>query len=146
MTDFRQLSQDVWASPQVSPAQVQIAAEQGFSLIINNRPDGEQDEQPSGEAIEAAAQAAGLDYCAIPITHAGFSQTQIAAMQEALGSANGRVLAYCRSGTRSTFLWALAQASDGADPDQLQGAAAEAGYDLSPLRPMLEALSSGSGG
>ncbi len=144
MSDFRKLSDSVSASPQIDAADVAAAGTQGFTMVVNNRPDGEVDDQPSGAEIEAAARAAGMDYCAIPITHAGFSLAQVEAMAEALGKANGPVLAYCRSGTRSTLLWSLAQAKQGRDVTEIASAAAAAGYDISPIRPMLEQLTAGS--
>ena len=88
--------------------------------------------------IEAAARAAGMNYIAIPITHAGFSAPQVAAMAAALAGAERPVLAYCRSGTRSTLLWALAEAQRGASPEALSVAAAAAGYDLAPIAPLLD--------
>jgi uncharacterized protein (TIGR01244 family) len=138
---FRQLSDQVFASPQIGLAEVAQAAATGFTLVINNRPEGESDDQTPGPEIEAAVRAAGLDYLAVPVTHAGFSEAQVKAMAQALGTAKGRVLAYCRSGTRSTLLWALAQASQGASPDDLARAAAGAGYDLTPIRALLDMLS-----
>ena len=140
MTDFRELSQTVWASPQITPADIAFASEQGFSLIINNRPEGESPDQPEGSAIEAAARDAGMDYRAIPIGHDGFSEIHIAAMAEALAATPGKALAYCRSGTRSTFLWSLARAQAGDDPAEIIAAAAAAGYDVSSLRPTMESL------
>lgn len=140
MSDFRKLSDKVWASPQIGEEEVSEAAQRGFALIVNNRPDGEAEGQPPGAAIEAAARANGLEYCAIPITHAGFGEAQVDAMAAALHSARGPVLAYCRSGTRSTLLWALAQAQDGRGPEEITAAAAAAGYDVSPVMPMLLAL------
>ena len=137
---FRQLSDHVWASQQISLDDVNAAARDGFNLIINNRPEGESEDQTAGDAIAAAARAAGLGYIAIPITHAGFSQPQVTAMVEALGDGKGRILAYCRSGTRSTLLWALAQASRGADLDATTAQAATAGYDVSPVRPLMDML------
>jgi uncharacterized protein (TIGR01244 family) len=62
-------------------------------------------------------------------------------MAAALDGAKGRVLAYCRSGTRSTLLWSLAEAKGGADPDALSEIASQAGYDLTPVRPLLDMLS-----
>jgi len=137
---FRQLSDRVFASPQITLDDVAEAAKSGFALIINNRPEGESDDQTPGEAIEQAAKAAGLGYVAIPITHAGFSPTQVAAMVDALKQNEGPVLAYCRSGTRSTLLWALAQASTGADLDGVTMKALQAGYDVSPVRPLMDML------
>jgi uncharacterized protein (TIGR01244 family) len=140
MSDFRRLEEGIFASPQISIDDVATARSMGISLIINNRPEGESGDQTPGGEIEEAARAAGIDYCTIPITHAGFSQPQVDAMIAALESAKGPILAYCRSGTRSTLLWALAQAKLGRSPEELTGLAAAAGYDLGPIRPMLDVL------
>lgn len=137
---FRQLSPRVFASPQIGLAEVAEAQAQGIGLIINNRPEGESEDQVSGAEIEAAARAAGIAYVAIPVTHAGFSQPQVTAMAAALASTDGPVLAYCRSGTRSTLLWALAEASRGESPDALARAAAAAGYDVGPVRAVMDML------
>ena len=67
----------------------------------------------------------------------GFTPTQIDAMATALAEAGGPVLAFCRSGTRSTLLWALARGRDGGDPAALAATAAAAGYDLSPIRSLI---------
>lgn len=140
MSDFRRLSPTMLAAPQISAADIADARALGVELIVNNRPEGESDDQTPGPAIEAAARAAGIDYIAIPVTHAGFSHPQVIALAEALARAEGPVLAYCRSGTRSTLLWALARASLGDDPEALAAAAAAAGYDVAPIRPAMDAL------
>lgn len=137
---LRKLSEDFAVAPQIGPQDVATAAAKGYRLIVNNRPDGEDPSAPQGAAIEAAAHAAGLAYVAVPITHAGFSLPQVEALGRAMLNAPGPVLAYCRSGTRSAHLWALAKARDGAAPDGLIDAAAAAGYDLSGMRPTLEAF------
>lgn len=137
---FKKLTDHVYAAPQICLADVAEARTQGVTLIINNRPEGESDDQVPGAEIEAAARAAGMDYVAIPVTHSGFSEPQVKAMAEALEGADGPVLAYCRSGTRSTLLWALAEASQGGDPDALTNMAAKAGYDVSPIRPLMDML------
>lgn len=140
---FRQLNDRVFVSPQIGLAEVAQAAAQGIAMIVNNRPEDESDDQVPGPAIEAAAKAAGMAYVAIPVTHAGWSEGQVKAMAKALAEAQGPVLAYCRSGTRSTLLWALAEASTGASPHALTAAAAQAGYDLSPIRALIDMLSAG---
>jgi len=131
---FRTLDQAVHVWGQVTPEDIANAKAEGFAALINNRPDGEQPGQPTGAEIEAAAKANGLAYTAIPVDHSGFREDQVAAMAEALENAPGPVLAFCRSGTRSTFLWALARARLGDDPDELVEKAAAAGYDISPIR------------
>lgn len=145
MTEFRRLSPTMLASPQISVEDVAEAKALGVTLIVNNRPEGESEDQTPGPEIEAAAQSAGMDYLAIPVTHAGFSQPQVAALTEALAANEGAVLAYCRSGTRSALLWALSRASMGDDPEQLAAAAAGAGYDVGPVRPAMDALAASAG-
>ena len=139
---FRKLDARIYASPQIGVDDIAEAKALGIGLIVNNRPEGESDDQPGGAMIEAAARAAGLDYCAIPITHAGFSAGQVEAMRRALdGAGDAGVLAYCRSGTRSTFLWALAEAGTGRSPDEIAACAAGAAYDVSSIRAQLDMLS-----
>ena len=140
MSDFRRLSETMLASPQLAVADVAAAKAAGVTLIVNNRPEGESDDQVPGAEIEAAARAAGIDYLAIPIGHSGFSQPQVAALADALARAEGAVLGYCRSGTRSTLLWALARASAGEDPETIAQAARQAGYDVSSVRPAMDML------
>ena len=127
---FRRLDEATLVAGQISPAEVAEAAARGVRVIVNNRPDDEAPGQPASAEIEAAAVEAGLGYRHIPVGR-GFSAWQVDAMADAL--ARGPVLAFCASGTRSTYLWALARSSRGADPEALIGQAAEAGYDLSPL-------------
>lgn len=137
---FRLLTDQLFVAPQISVDDVAEAARQGVTLIVNNRPEGESDDQTPGAEIEAAAGRAGIGYVAIPITHSGFSEPQVEAMAQALDGAGGKVLAYCRSGTRSTLLWSLARAKAGDDPEELADIAAQAGYDLGAIRPLLDML------
>lgn len=141
---FRQITDTVFASPQIGPEAIAQAKALGIARIVNNRPEGESEDQTPGPEIEAAARAEGIDYVAIPVTHAGFSQGQVDAMAQALDGAGGPVLAYCRSGTRSTLLWALARAKAGDDPDAIASQAAAAGYDVAPVRQLIEMLAAGS--
>ena len=140
MSDFRKLSDTVFASPQIELTDIEAAKAMGVSLIVNNRPDGEEPSAPQGAEIEAAAAAAGVDYVAISIGHSAVSVPQFVQMIAALGSAVGASLAYCLSVSRATFLWALAQAKSSGTPDEIVEAAMAAGYDVGPIRPMLDML------
>ena len=140
MSDFRRLTDSMFVSPQIGPDDIETARAMGISLIVNNRPEGEADDQWTGPDVETAASAAGIAYLAIPVTHAGFSQAQVAMMAAALDGAEGKTLGYCRSGTRSALLWTLARASRGMDPEALAQTAAAAGYDVTPVRPALDML------
>lgn len=140
MLAIRPLNDRFAVAPQITPEDLPAIAAEGYVAIINNRPDDEEPGQPGGEAIRAAAEAAGLAYAAVPVTPAGFSHPQLDAMASALTAADGPVLAFCRSGTRSANLWALAAAKTGRAPHLLVGQAEAAGYDLSGIRPTLDAL------
>ncbi|PAX06833.1 TIGR01244 family sulfur transferase [Sphingomonas lenta] len=138
--DIRPLNESVAVAPQISADDIPAIKAAGYVAVVNNRPDDEEAGQPSGDEIRAAAKAAGLGYTHVPVTGAGFSHPQLDAMARALVEAGGPVLAYCRSGTRSCNLWALAAAKAGRDPELLVHQARGAGYDLSAIRPMLDAL------
>jgi len=130
------LDSNILVAGQISPQDMPALAAMGVTAIVNNRPDEEEPEQPSSAEIEAAARAAGIGYSHIPVA-GGFSQEQVSAMSEALEGASGTVLAFCRSGMRSTFLWALARSQAGDSADELMLKAATAGYDLGPIAPHL---------
>ena len=131
MSDFRTVTDDFSVSPQIAPADVATAAAQGFKLIINNRPDGEQPGQPTSAEVEAQAKAHGLAYVHIPFAGRP-SPEQAKAVRDAAAGAGGKVLAFCRSGTRSITAWSMGQAAAGDRPaDKLVELGAGAGYDLS---------------
>lgn len=130
--ELKRINDHVSVSAQIQPGDVAGLRALGFTTIVNNRPDGEAADQPSGEAIEKAAQAAGLIYHAIPLGRDGVSPDMVERTRSALQSSPGPVLCFCRSGTRSTTLWALSQAGL-MDAEDIIAAAARAGYDMSHL-------------
>lgn len=133
----RRIDEHMLVAGQLRPEQMAALKAQGLTMIVNNRPDREEAGQPSHSEIEVAARSVGLDYRYIPVA-SGFSADQVEAMSKALDDAHGPVLAFCRSGTRSAFLWALARAQLGDDGETLIAKAAAAGYDLTPIRALLQ--------
>jgi uncharacterized protein (TIGR01244 family) len=130
--DLKRINDHVSVSGQITPEDVAALKEAGFVAIVNNRPDGESPDQPPGAEIEAAAKAAGLDYYAIPLGREGVSPEMVEQTKAALEGSNGPVFCFCRSGTRSTTLWALSQAGE-MDASEIVSQAAGAGYDMSHL-------------
>ncbi|RDI56755.1 TIGR01244 family sulfur transferase [Microvirga subterranea] len=120
-------------APQLSVRDVEAASAAGFRLLINNRPDGEAPDQPTSAELSAAARRLGLDYRHVPVVPGQISDEQVAAIRKALAEGQGPALAFCRSGTRSATLWALASA-DTMPPEEILRTAGDAGYDLSALR------------
>jgi uncharacterized protein (TIGR01244 family) len=144
MSDFRTITPSFSASPQITRDDVAVAAGLGFKAVICNRPDNEDSGQLNASEIETLCAAHGMTFTHIPVS-GGMNQLQVDQMSTALEATDGPILAYCRSGTRSTNLWAMAMASGatgGENPDALVSAAAAAGYDLGGLLPSLRALAS----
>ncbi len=132
------LTDSLSVSPQVSLADIKRAAELGFRTIVSNRPDGEDAGQPPTAALQAHARQFGIDFIHQPVVPGQITDDDVEVFATALRTARSPVLAYCRTGTRSTTLWALAQAG-GAPATAILATAANAGYDLSALAPRIEA-------
>ena len=110
----RAIAPDVCVAPQLGPEAMAEAARLGFRSVVNNRPDFEHGpDQPTNAAIEAAARAAGLEYRFLPVQSAYQSPEQIAEFAKLLDELPRPLLAFCRSGARSTRLFVAAQARSG---------------------------------
>ena len=130
--ELKRINDHVSVSPQISPDDIAAIKAAGFVAIVNNRPDGESPDQPTSAAMQAAVEAAGMSYHYIPLGRDGVSPEMVEESRAVFEGSAGPVFCYCRSGTRSTTLWALAQA--GKMPAQeIVSAAAHAGYDMSHL-------------
>lgn len=140
MSDFRRVTDSFYVAPQIQGADIPEAAAKGFTTLIANRPDGEDPGQMPLAASQAAAEAVGLTFVAIPIRGTPGPEA-VAQTAAAIAAAKGPILAYCRSGTRSVTLWAFATAKIGAmSTADILVAAKGAGYDLSGHAPALEAV------
>ena len=137
--DIRPLDDRASAAPQIAPGDMPTLKADGYGLVVNNRPDGEEQGQPSSAEMERAAADAGLAYAYIPVGRDGLTDHP-QRLREAMDASDGKALLFCRSGTRSTTLWALAEAGRGRSADELVSAAAAAGYDLGAYRATLDGL------
>jgi len=136
----RPLSDDVSASPQIMPDELDAIKAAGFQSVIINRPDSETPGQPEAETFMEVLKANGLESANIPMTPGHLSPDLVTQMATALQELPKPILAYCASGTRSTVLWCCARAKeDGVDA--VLSAASNAGYDLEQIRPLLNQLS-----
>jgi uncharacterized protein (TIGR01244 family) len=135
--NWKTLDDRTLVAGQIAVADLAEARREGVTMIVNNRPDGEEPDQPTSAELEAAADAAGLDYRYIPISR-GIGPAEVEGMQSALSElGEGRMLAFCRSGMRSTMVWAVARRGQGVSPDVLEHQAAEAGFSLGPVSHLL---------
>ena len=134
---IRQLDDRTFVSGQIAPHEVAGLAQQGVTVIVNNRPDGEEPDQPLASKIEEAAAAAGIAYRFVPIIR-GIGPADVEEMQKALREAKGgKMVAFCRSGTRSAFVCALAHREEGMASDEVQQRLTQAGFDPGPIAHLL---------
>jgi uncharacterized protein (TIGR01244 family) len=134
---IRQLDDKALVSSQIAPHDVAGLAQSGITVLVNNRPDDEEPGQPLAGEIEAAAAEAGIAYRFAPIIR-GIGPADVEAMQDALRAAgDGKLLAFCRSGTRSALTLALARRDDGASPEEVHRYLVDAGFDPSPIAHLL---------
>ncbi|MBM7455415.1 sulfide:quinone oxidoreductase [Oceanisphaera litoralis] len=138
--DIKPVTSSFSVADQVTAADLLPLKAAGYRTLICNRPDGEAEGQPAAEALAAEARAQGFDWYWIPISSGQFTDEAVATFTQALAGKEEPVLAFCRTGTRSITLWALAQARGGQQSTvELLQLAAGAGYDLSSLSPRLDA-------
>lgn len=135
--DIKKINESISVCGQIGPEDVEAIKAAGYVAIINNRPDGEAEDQPAGAELAAAAEKAGIAYHEIPMGREGVSPDMVARTSAILAGSDGPVFAFCRSGTRSTTLWALSQAGKDS-AEAIIGSAAQAGYDMSHLAAHLD--------
>ncbi|MGB7334576.1 MAG: TIGR01244 family sulfur transferase [Salaquimonas sp.] len=126
---FKKLTDGLSVSEQISPADLKAIKADGFRGVICNRPDGEGADQPTFQEIANAAKKHGLEVAYLPIVGGKVSDDDAAAFDKLLTELPGPVLAYCRTGTRSTTLWSLAQ-SGKRDLSDILAVTKAAGYDM----------------
>ena len=138
MARIVQLEENVFVASQLTEADFAGIAARGIRTIVNNRPDGEADDQMPSAVAEAAARKHGLVYRYLPVTnHDVTEDAPVAAQAEALRALSGPILFYCRTGNRCSILWAQASASR-RGVDTVIERAAEAGFDIEELREFIE--------
>ena len=135
--NIKNITPRFFVSGQISVTDVGIAAAQGITTIICNRPDNETPGQPLAADIAAAASSAGIDFLHIPVAFGFVTDNDIEVFSSAYQNSEGPILGYCGSGMRSTALWAMAEVTS-TDVDEVLKIAGDAGYDLTELRKLLE--------
>jgi uncharacterized protein (TIGR01244 family) len=134
---IRQLDDRTLVSGQIAPDEVAGLAAHGVTVIVNNRPDGEEPGQPLAADIEEAAAKAGIPYHFVPIIR-GIGPADVDEMQKALREAgDGKLLAFCRSGKRSALVCALVHREEGATREDVEQKLTNAGFDSGPISHLL---------
>ncbi len=140
--EIKKLSDRLSVVAQISPQDVAEIAAQGFKTILCNRPEGEASDQPQFDAIRQAAADAGINAEFMPVSAREITDANIVEFGEGLANFTTPTLAYCRTGTRCAFLWALSESANGKQLDDIVAATTSAGYDVSKLLPRIISLNS----
>lgn len=134
--NIRKLDETLSVSPQITVADVAEIARLGYKTLVANRPDQEEPGQPAMAEIEAAAAQHGLAWVYLPVASGNITDQDVENFAPMIQQAEKPVMAFCRSGTRCTVLWALSAARE-QDPREILSSAHQAGYDLTGLIPRL---------
>ncbi|MGF2734873.1 TIGR01244 family sulfur transferase [Marinobacter sp. DUT-1] len=142
--DIRKIDDTISVAPQISVEDVAEAARLGFKTLVANRPDHEEPGQPSMADIEAAAKEQGLEWVYMPVESGNITDDDVDRFAPMIRDAAKPVLAFCRSGTRCTVLWALSAARSN-PAQEIFTKARNAGYDISGLAPRMAQQSQNKG-
>lgn len=140
--EIRKINDNLFVAGQISPADIPQLASHGIQTIVCNRPDGEDEGQPEFALIDSIAKASGITMKYLPVVSGSVTDNDVSdfsnAIDQTIEAEKLPVLAYCRTGTRCTILWALSEGKKGASLQQILDTAAQAGYNLSGQIPRLQ--------
>ena len=134
------LTPNLTALAQPGAADIGALADRGYRSIISTRPDGEAPDQPDWMDLKTAALARGMEAVHIPVVASRIGAADVRAFRDALERLPKPIAAFCRTGTRSTLLWALANDAS-LTVDERIAIAAREGHDLEPFRALIEGAS-----
>lgn len=136
MTMLEKLEDDVYVAAQITKDDIKRAKELGICTIMVNRPEGEEPGQPNTEELRDLSQTHGISFLELPVISGLITDDQVAAFARQLKEAPMPILCYCRTGTRSTHLWAMARVRE-LGCDRVMNAAMNAGFNLQAMESRL---------
>jgi sulfide:quinone oxidoreductase len=106
---LRQIADNCFVAGQISLLDLEHLQRIGVQTVINNRPDHEASNQPTHAELLAKAHSLGLVMHHLPLAAGTAPSAQLLQDFKAVfDAANKPVLAFCRSGTRSTSIYVAA--------------------------------------
>lgn len=99
------LTEQCSVAGQIQSSDIETLKRDGFVTIVCNRPDGEDFGQPTAAEIASQCERLGVAFHHLPISNTGITAEIVAEFRNIVTKSNGQVLAYCRSGQRSSVLW-----------------------------------------
>lgn len=130
----------LYVSKQLDERIAKRAAQYEIKTVICNRPDGEEEGQPSFETVKEWLNKYGIENVIyMPVVMNDIDDNALEEFKQAVAKSPAPILAYCRTGTRSSMMWALNQVKRGVEVNSVIKAAELANINLEPLREKLEA-------
>jgi uncharacterized protein (TIGR01244 family) len=138
---LQHIDERVAVSGQLDPGDMKEIAAAGYGTVVNNRPDGEaMYGQPATAELRQAAEAAGLVFLDLPFSGPQATPAQVRALADLLAKGDGKIVAYCKSGMRSTLLWGAASLANGRPLEETLSGARRAGHNLEPATDLMMSL------
>ena len=139
---MKRIYKNFYAAHQIQAKDIAQLKQEKFEYVLCNRPDNEVQDQPSAEVIKSECLANGIEFLHLPISPGDFNLEVIMETEKVLKTAK-KTLAYCRTGTRSTMLWAVAKTKD-LEVDEVLKLTDHSGYNFQHLKELLETYKSTS--
>ena len=139
---MKRIYENFYAANQIQAKDIAQLKQEKFECVLCNRPDNEEQDQPSVEMIKSQCLANGIEFLHLPISPGDFNLEAIMETEKVLKTAK-KTLAYCRTGTRSTMLWAFAKTKD-LEVDEVLKITDYSGYNFQHLKELLETYKSTS--
>ena len=139
---MKRIYENFYAANQIQAKDIAQLKQEKFEYVLCNRPDNEVQDQPSAEVIKSECLANGIEFLHLPISPGDFNLEVIMETEKVLKTAK-KTLAYCRTGTRSTMLWAFAKTKD-LEVDEVLKITDHSGYNFQHLKELLETYKSTS--
>ena len=134
MPSLKTLSNRMFVCGQLRLHHLATIKGKGIRTIVNNQPEGESFDQPRDEEFRSEARAQGLIYYSLPVPISGYTEDNVVQMSEIMATAPGPILAFCRSGTRSALVWAMAEARNGGNLTRIENQLEAAGFRSGAVR------------
>ena len=139
---MKQLFNNIYVAGQITENDFSSLVEAGIKVIINNRPDNEEPGQLPAAQAKELAQKHGIAYHYLPMANGQpLPENIVEDFKSIVNATDEPILTHCRSGMRSSFIWALGQIADGKiSVDQAVESAQNAGIPLANARSALESV------
>lgn len=139
---MKEITKNYFVSSQVAIKDIDHFKKEGFEVIVCNRPNNEEPNQPNFESISKECKRLGIEFYNFPLSPGELNLARIQETKKIIEDGK-KTLAYCRTGTRCITLWACAEIQN-QEVNEILKLSAKVGYDLNHLEEIFTSLKSAS--